>query len=251
MSSDLPRCSVMTSRKADAWCGECGLPFSGRFLSMAIDGRAVCRRCRHNPGVILLLNEESSLRRRLLGLVRTPLALLRAPTATLRLLSETRGLSPLLYAWAWLSISYAAWSAWLSRLAPESIPPTLQELLANADASGPTLEVLVNDGWILVFPSVAFLRLVMGVTTLLASAHLVGMPHSQRPRLVNTYAISQAAFLLTFIPTFVGPLLAGFAWSLLMVYGTSHWTLGKLVPTLLLVMPVGILQLLLGPAPLG
>lgn len=215
------------------------------------DGRAVCIPCIDEHDVpILRETVEDEPVESATGWLATPWALIRSPAATLTAASQRQGVTSLVHAWGWLALSYLAWFCWMLYLEPATLEPSLEQVLGAGFSTDP-FDLLVHQGFLLAFPALAFFRLALGVLLILAAASVIGIRGEHRPALVHVYATSQAAFLLTLIPTFVGPLLASFVWALLLVTGTRRWTGHHLGKSLLLVLPVGTLQLILGPAPLG
>ena len=205
------RCAASPALNAAAFCTVCGQPFSGRYLGVAGDGRAVCFACVRRDGLAITLASPtvggdpvlvdgwfSALRRILTQPHRTFAATYRVPL-----------LPAVTFGYVFTLLGFAATNAWDLMLFGDEF---VQSLVDGWDAVGVTLEpARANAALWLCLPIAAAIRMGVGSALLHIGIRLTVGPAAQLRESVRLFSLTSATLALCVIPT-VGSFLALVTW---------------------------------------
>lgn len=201
-------CSVNPQLPAVAFCTVCRRPFSGRYVGVRRDGRAVCHPCAQREGIELLEASATAegdpvLRGRLREIF------LRVGLTTAETFSReyTGPIGPSLrFGYITTVIGFAAALAWIYVLRYDAFMAALAEV--NGDSMPPGL--MPWAPW-LGLPITAALRMVVGVTAMHVGFRMMGVPAGTFAQHARLFGLTSVSMLLCAIPA-LGPLFALAMW---------------------------------------
>jgi hypothetical protein len=217
-------CSAQTRLQAAAYCSVCRLPFSGRFLAVRLDGRAICHACSDREQIPTEQARGPEPRDPVFrdGWRHTLLVVLARPAELVRPWHGPvghawwRGLG-----WSWLGLGAGlGWSLALGRLPWEQVQAALPEA---ARAQGWVTLALVGATLVL-----ALLRQTVGPWLMHAGLRLAGASAEQWTLHVRVFSALSVVRVLAMLPLLGGPLSALlFVWAMLtfagLSYGLARW----------------------------
>lgn len=234
-------CSVQPHLPAAAFCTVCRRPYSGRYLGVRPDGRAICFRCARDQRIdfadVTPRGEgDPALRGSLfqkLGAI-----LLRAHL-TLNQRYEGSIVPALRFGYLTTLAGLVFYLSWQFLLAPEAIDAVLEGVIEQT--GGATSMRAARLSLWAVMPVVAAVRMVAGIFALHLGLRLAGADGSLRDH-ARIFALTSSALVLCALPLFVGSLLAEVMW----VMATMAWirtrydfttlrTIGAILPALIVV----------------
>jgi hypothetical protein len=208
---DSIRCSVRPEYKAAAFCTICRRPYSGRYLDIASDGRAVCHRCREDHDIPLFNPSDSKHDPALKeGVAKAITQVLLKPH---ELFEERWDGSP------WPAIRFGLlisivglvfWNAWFWVFSADLADDAIQ-VVAERTGQQVSRDAVQAWSWF-TLPIIAVLRLALGTLGLHLGFRLAGAPKRQFQDHVRLYALASCALILCIVPSWVGAFLANVAW---------------------------------------
>lgn len=244
------RCSANPALNATALCTVCGAPFSGKFLGVRPDGRAVCFGCARREDIYLVSTGGGAgeLGDPVLsqGWTQAAVTLLTRPYDALR-----DGHSGPIGGAVWFGLAatmfgFAATTAWDMALSGDAYIDTYLQLLADAGvtATRSELPALIAVSSLLSAP----LRLFSGALLFHLGARAVAGREAQLRPDARVFALGSVALVLCGVPA-LGPLLSLLIWtSTAVAYLRQRYALGT-AQSLVALLPSLLWCWYLGPRP--
>ncbi len=241
-----PRCSANPKLGADAFCTACRQPYSGKFLGVRTDGRAVCFACARREALDLRAapeNEDPSDPVLSDGWFHAIRKMITQPHRTFEFPYGGRLGSTLLFGYLFTFFGFIATTMWNLALQKDGYLEWHVQTWERAEV------VLTNDQvtqllW-MVMPFYAVLRLVVGAALLHVGIRLIVGEDVEWKASLRLFALTSGTLALCVIPM-LGPFLALVTWiSASMAYmHTQHEVrtvrgLMALLPCLLIITAIG------------
>jgi hypothetical protein len=236
-------CSVNHQLIASAFCTVCRKPFSGRYIGVRRDGRAVCHPCAQREGIDLVDSGAPAAGDPVLkGRLRDIFFRIAVTTAETFARDFNGPLGPSLrFGYITTVIGYAAALGWIYLLRYDAFIAALTEV--NGASVPP--ELMPWAPW-LGLPVTAAMRLVVGVTLMHAGFRMVGVPAGTFSQHARLFALTSVSLLLCAVPV-LGPFFALAMWmNVSMTYLRSRYAISP-IRSMLATLPCLLVLTLVDP----
>jgi len=191
-------CTAQPGEPAAAFCSQCRLPYSGRYLAVRLDGRAVCHACVERENIAIDRPNHEKLSDPLIrsGWRRVLMVVLTRPSS---LSQEYRGpIGPALrLGLLWTFAGHTLNTAWLMLLQGAALVEALRE---QSDGQIPE-SALPWVPW-LVMPILVLIRQGLGALLFHAGLRAAGASGEQWRSHARVFSLMSVTMLLSVIPVF-------------------------------------------------
>lgn len=242
-------CSANPQLPAAAFCSVCHQPFSGKFLAVRQDGRAICFACARRDDVPVHGVRDAVERTGLFdaGWLKPALAMIFAPQRALQASRLQQPAQVVTFAFVMALFGYGVTLGWTYLLEYEAALASLTERAAELgwDVSAQALAWLPWG----TLPVVAALRILLGGVSLHLAVRIARPNDASWPDTLRAWGLSNALLVLCVVP-FVGPFASMILWiSAMLGWFRERHGLGPFA-SLFAVLPTVIILSIVGPSPL-
>lgn len=211
-------CSVQPHLPAAAFCTQCRRPYAGRYLSVILDGRAVCYRCISDQG-LRTLDTPSAYE----GDYAFKDGWWGAITGVMRTPNQTIGHFPkevsirraMVFGFVMCLVGAILPVVWAMALTPESVNELFQKAYAGR---GVDLSVAqMRTTFLMALPFAAAVKLFLGSVLLHLGIRVSGARDAQFAENARAFALSAATLLFAIVPAPFGLILVAVVWSRVMM----------------------------------
>lgn len=211
-------CSVQPHLPAAAFCTQCRRPYAGRYLSVLMDGRAVCYRCLQDQGLRTLdapstTTGDYAFQEGWWGAIT---GVIRTPTQTIgRFPTDMPVRQAMVFGFVMCLIGALLPVVWATLLTPESVDEIFQKAYAGrgVDVSATQMRAL----FLMALPFAAAFKLFLGSVLLHVGIRVSGARDTRFAENARAFALSAATLLFGIVPAPFGLILVAVVWSRVMM----------------------------------